>query len=381
MSMLDRHALERLVGLAADPCVSIYLPTHRSGLDYREDPIRLKNLLRSAAAQLADSGLDREAAEGLLEPAQQLLADETFWKHQSDGLAVFLTNEGMERFRLPLAFHELAVVNRRFHVKPLLPLLSLDGRFWLLTLSQSRVRLFEGTAESLHELDMKSIPVSLQDALGYDWEQSSLQFRSSGAPGGARTAYYGGGGGQEESKEEITAFFRIVDEGIRALIGDSRAPVVLAAVDYEIAIYRQISKLSHVVETGIAGNPEAFESCELQSRAWDLVAPGFERARVEALGRYHELAGTGRTGNRLDEVLVASYDGRVDTLFVALGVRRWGSYDAEARVVHEEADQAAGTGDLLDLAAAQAFVRGATVHALPAGEVPGGGDLAAIYRY
>jgi len=382
MSMLDRNALERIIGVTADPCVSIYLPTHRKGLDYRKDPIRLKNLLREAEQQLAAGGMDREAIQSMLAPAMALLEDEVFWKHQSDGLAVFLTDRGMERFRLPLRFRELALVNRRFHVKPLLPLLSLDGRFWLLTLSQNRVRLFEGSCEALHELDLKSIPASLQDALGYDWEQSSLQFRATAAPSGSGAAFYGGSGeGQEDAKEEIASFFRIVDAGVRALVGDSGAPVVLAAVEYEMAIYRQITKLPNVLSTGVAGNPESLEAEQLRSRAWELVTPGFETARDEALERYGDLSSSGRTGGRLEEVLDAAHDGRVDTLFVTLGMRRWGRYDVEGRSVEEVDERVPGTEDLLDLAAVQAFVRGADVYALDPELVPGDDSIAAIYRY
>jgi hypothetical protein len=381
MSMLDQNALERIANVIADPCVSIYLPTHPKGLDYRKDPIRLKNLLRDAETQLEAIGMERERIQAFLEPASKLLEDDLFWKHQSDGLAVFMTQNGMERFRLPLRFSELAVVNRRFHIKPLLPLLSLDGRFWLLTLSQNRVRLFDGSREALHELDMKSIPASLQDALGYDWEQSSLQFRASGAPGASRTAFYGGGEGREHAKEEITAFFRLVDDGIRALIGDSKAPIVLAAVDYEIAIYRQITKLPHVLEQGIAGNPESLDAGELHRRGWELVAPHFDRAREMALERYGDLSATERTSTDLQEVLGAAHDGRIETLFVALGVRRWGRYDAESRSVEEVKERGPGVEDLLDLAAAQAFARGGTVHAVAPEQLPVEGPLAAIYRY
>jgi hypothetical protein len=41
------------------------------------------------------------------------------------------------------------VVTDRFHIKPLLPLLSGDGRFYVLALSQSEVRLLQGTRYSV----------------------------------------------------------------------------------------------------------------------------------------------------------------------------------------------------------------------------------------
>jgi hypothetical protein len=40
-----------------------------------------------------------------------------------------------------------------------------------------------------------------------------------------------------------------------------------------------------------------------------------------------------------------------------------------------------GDQDLLDAAAVAAWTNGATVFAVPSGQVPGGGELAAIFRY
>lgn len=381
MSVLDRQALEDLIDVAAEPCVSIYLPTHRAGLDYRQDPILLKNLLREAEDQLERSGMGHDQAGALLHPARELLEDAVFWKHQADGLALFLTRAGMRAYRLPESFRPLAVVNRRFHVKPLLPLLSGDGRFWLLALSQNQVRLWEGSRHGLREIELRSIPSSLQGALGYDYEQKSLQFRGARTQGGQGAMFYGGGEGDETVKQEMEAYFRIVDDGVRRLIGDGRGPLVLAAVDYEIAMYRQVSKVADIVEGGIPGNPEMLDATELHGRAWALVAPRFEASRRRARERHADLSATDRVTATLAEVLPASIDGRVETLFVALGRRRWGRYDEPTRTVTEAPGQEPGVDDLLDFTAVQALVHGAEVFAVDPADVPGGGDLAAIYRY
>jgi hypothetical protein len=62
-SMFSRSDLDELVAMDARPAVSIYLPTHIAGREIRQDPIRLKNLLSSAAetarrhmAQAGDRG-------------------------------------------------------------------------------------------------------------------------------------------------------------------------------------------------------------------------------------------------------------------------------------------------------------------------------------
>ena len=51
--MFSRSDLDELVAMDARPAVSIHLPTHVAGREIRQDPIRLKNLLSSAADRLA----------------------------------------------------------------------------------------------------------------------------------------------------------------------------------------------------------------------------------------------------------------------------------------------------------------------------------------
>jgi hypothetical protein len=152
MPILNREELHSLVGKQNGPCISIYLPTHRAETETHQDPIRLKYLLREAENRLIAQGLWATNARELLKPAQQLLDQEYFWRHQSDGLALFLTDDFFRYYSLPLRFPKLAVVTDRFHLNPLLRYFTNDGQFYLLTLSQTLVRVFQGSRYGLHEV-------------------------------------------------------------------------------------------------------------------------------------------------------------------------------------------------------------------------------------
>ena len=114
---------------------------------------------------------------------------------------------------------------------------------------------------------------------------------------------------------------------------------------------------------------------------WNAVAPLFERERQEAADLYRQLEGSERASDDLDEVVPAAHYGKVDTLFVAQGLERWGSFDPEANrlAVHEEAE--AGDEDLLGLAAVQTLLHDGTVYAVEPEQVPGDRPLAALFRY
>ena len=382
--MIDRLTSAELKGLIethAEWCVSLYLPTHRSLPETRQDPVRFKNLLREVENALAAGGLRSPEIREFLKPAQELLDDSPFWQHQADGLAAFLSAGEFHNYRLPISFPELSVVGERFHLKPLLPLLSGNNRFFVLALSQNNVRLIEGTSYGASEVDLENVPGSLKEILGsYDVEEQ-LQFRTQQKSGERSAIFHGHGGGRDEMKSRISEYFRQIVEGVHAKLKNESAPLVLAGVESLFPLYREVNTFKSLLDEGIAGNPELLSAEELRQRAWSIVEPRFLRQRQEAENRYHTLAGTGKTSTDLQEVVTAAYDGRIDALFVAAGVQIWGNFNQDERslTVHEQAEK--GDVDLSDVCAVRTFLSNGEVFAVEANAVPGGGPIAALFRY
>ena len=383
MDLLTREELKSLSGMRPGLCVSLFLPTHRAGKEILQDPIRLKNLLRQAVANLTAKGVRRARARELLMPALHLVQRKTFWSYQADGLALFLSSGFFRYLRLPLQFQELVVVTDRFHVKPLLPLFLSDGQFFVLALSQKNVRLFEGTRYKISEVDLEGAPRSLHDVLKYDQVEQHLQAHTrTGGPQGKRAAiFHGQGEGEEDAKKKLGEFFRQVDKGLQALLGDRRLPLVLAAVEYLIPLYRAASGCKCLLEEGIVGNPETLTPDELHAAAWNIARKHFDAEQLGAKGQYREASRTQKASSRITEVLPAAFHGRVDCMFVAVGEQQWGAFDPEESAVTVHDERQPGDEDLLDLAAVQTILHSGRVYALPPAEVPDGASIAATFRY
>lgn len=386
--MNDRFSTDELAALMTEPeapAVSIYMPAHRVTTRIQEDTLQLKNLLKEAEDKLGQTGLRSPRIRELLAPAHELLDNTDFWKHQSDGLALFIDGRGLRRYRLPLSFTPQAIVAPRFHIKPLLPLFTNDGLFYVLAVSQNQVRFLQGSRHTVDELAPENIPTSLAEALKFDQVEKQLQFHTgSTATGTGRRGaiFHGhGGGATDDDKDRILRYFQQIDRGLREFLRESHAPLVFAGVDYLFPLYRQANTYAALAPESVEGNPDDLPAADLHRAAWAIVAPIFARETADAIARYHALTGTGRTAQDIREVLPAAFHGRVATAFVAVDDHAWGRFHSDDGTITLGSEDDPNCEDLYDLAAVYTWLAGGDVFVLPREEMPDQSSLAVLYRY
>lgn len=83
----------------------------------------------------------------------------------------------------------------------------------------------------------------------------------------------------------------------------------------------------------------------------------------------------------LTKIVIAAADGRIERLFIASDKERWGVFDAGERHVVTRADRQPADSDLLDVAAAMAYLGGAEIWTIPAVDLPAGSDSIALLQY
>ena len=389
MDLFSREELAELARTEADPSVSIFMPTYHVESELSQNPIRLKNILKTAKEQLQEAGCKDAEVEQILKPLTSLVESNSFWLDQSDGFAAFLTPEKSRVFRLPVDFEELVVTGRRFHLKPLFPLMAFNNRFYLLALSKNRVRLYQGTHYNISEVESTEIPESIMDVLYDEEEVRSVQHHIANVAGGRHDAMFHGRGVTSDDEDhrahdEIVRFFRDIDEGVRETLRDEKAPLVLAGVEYYLPLYKEVNGYKHLVDdTIVQGNPDHAKPKELHSKAWKLLEPQFTKSQTDSLARFEHLAnnGQGLGSDDIREVIPGAVFGRVDTLFIEIGAHIWGVYDEVANRIEIHDERQPGDEDLLDLAAVHTFLQGGTVHALRAENMPADAGMAATFRY
>jgi hypothetical protein len=380
MDSFTRADLLALLEPRVAPCVSIFTATRPGG--GADDRGRWGEQLHQAARQLADLGTATDLIDAFLRPAREYLAagQAAFWQQTGSGLAAFLCPGWAKLYRLPLSLTDRVVVGPRFHVKPLLPCVGDNGRFFVLALSANKARLLEGTAQTVRRVEVPGLPQGVAGARpAHDADEPlNLHTHHAGEGRGMEAVFHGQGVGVDDRKDELLHYCQAVDRALAPILNGGATPLVLAAVEYVAAIYRRANRYPHLAEAVVAGSPDRRSDRDLRDRAWPLVAPQFRTAGERAVAQYRQLAGTGRTVAGAVDVVRAARRGELDTVLVAAGAEAWGRYDLATDAVDEYPAYRPGATDLADLAAAYALGRGRHVHVVESPAALGGAAVAGV---
>ncbi|NEA26290.1 hypothetical protein G3I70_27905, partial [Actinomadura bangladeshensis] len=158
---MDAVTLSELRKPRAYPAVSVLMPTHRSVPDNRQDPIRLRNLLSEVRRRLHDDArVAPDAADHVLRGLERA-ADEVDLRHASDGLVLFAAPDGEHHaFTIGQPVDERVVVDTGFATRDLVAAYTRTPRYWLLSLSDQRARLWDGHGEELTERAAAGFPIA-----------------------------------------------------------------------------------------------------------------------------------------------------------------------------------------------------------------------------
>jgi hypothetical protein len=385
MDLFNREELRRLAEQEDEPCISLYMPTQRYESEWTQNTTRFKNLLNDARDQLREQDYREDRVEDILAPARQRLDEPGFWRGMSDGLAVFITSDTTEFLRLPLSFESVAIVGRRFHLKPLFPIIAANNRYYVLSLGPSGVRLYQGTHHALSEVWSTNTPSRVTRSLTQ--ASRTTEGPEDAQPTNGRPADAADAGAEDEilnPAEVLREFLEGVEPQIEEAIGDEKVPLVLAGHPNFLDVYRSVNGYAAVVENDITWNaPEPPSVDDLHEEGWSIVAPVFEDAQQQEVERFEQLyyQNENLASEDFHEIIPASAYGRVDTLFVPIEEYRWGRFFPDTNTVEVRESREPGDGDLFDYAAVRAYLNGSTVHVLQAAHMPGGRSIAATFRY
>lgn len=386
MPLITKKEIAELHEINQDNCISIFIPTHRGGkkVIQEEDTLSLKNQLKDVKQKLDKKGLNGDAINKLTKPVQDLIDDSSFWREQSDGLAIFLADGYLKVYTIPVYFMEFNYVSNSFYLKPLMPMFVGDGDFYLLSLERRNVKLYDCTQHSFTEIVIDDlIPESKRDRVGFDFEEKNLQFRSGGTGQAGQAMYHGQEAATGARKNEIKKYLRAINDGIAPLLRDESKPMLVAAQDPIFDIYKEVNTYASLKEGNITTDFSNTDIFEIHELAWEKIAPLFDQKRKDKIAQFLSEQGTGKTAIGIDKIIPAAINGKIDTLFCENKADIFGDFTKENSVITvTQSEENNNTISLLNVAVIKTFLNGGDVYLIDKEDMPNKNSRAnALFRF
>ncbi|MDX1640649.1 MAG: hypothetical protein R3220_03065 [Balneolaceae bacterium] len=375
--MVSERTIRDLINKKGENFVTITLPTHEKGEETKQDPIRFKNLLSEAEKKLEERVNKNGFTDKFLKPAKELLDTPMFWSHQKQGLAVYITEDFFETYKLPYDVNEQVFVNDHFLITPLLPMTSMDGTFTVLAASRKNVRLLRCSRNLVHDITPQDIETSVSDYLEVD-PQKQLQFHS--GANGQSAMYFGHNANEEDKMVVVEAFYREIEDDLTEALNKTNDPLILVGLVENANLYEKVNKYNRLVDEKVNHNPDELSDKELRDKGWEIVKDYFLSEMYQSLENFSEY-GEDRVSNNLGEIIESTVMGKSSTIFISRGETKWGKYDEDNHTVHYSNSPNGEDVELLNWLSITGFKTGSKVYVLPKEEMPKHSTVAAEFRF
>lgn len=297
---MNRNDLQALQSQRGYPALSILLPMHRTRPDNRQDPIRVKNLVKQASERLLSEFSKREA-EPLLSRLEAL-ASEIDYNYTLDGLALFVNQDLAQKFHLPFQVKERVVVDQTFATRDLVYALNRSPRYWVLALSEQATRLYEGWRDTLIEVTAGDFPMA--------YKGPGVTQPMPGGRGINKSAY---------RDERHRHFFRRVDASFGETAKADLLPLVVVGVDRYLAFFNEVSSYTNLIAATLTGSHDKTPAHELAGLVWPLMQEHQARQREQIFEDMEAAVSAGKYASGIDTAWRTAHEGRGAILVVEEG--------------------------------------------------------------
>src|SRR5690554_732387 len=219
--------LKELKDIISESCVTIILNTHRTSPDNKKDSITLKNLIKEAEERLfADES--KRNAKGLVERLKEL-ESKIDHSHNLESLVLFVNEDIAEYTRLPIAVEERVVIDHTFATRDLVRALHLETNYYVLVLSQQKVRLLEAFNDKV--VSEIGSPFPIENSQFYSTNKAELSNAS-------------------RQTNLVAEFFNRVDKEVNKIRKDNPLPVLICTEESNYHEYLKVAdQKQSIIET------------------------------------------------------------------------------------------------------------------------------------
>ncbi len=388
LSMLTQSNFQQLADQQSEASITIYLPTHRAGQPtYNgQDRIVYKDLLKQLRHRLETLGTySRQQINERLDALDRLDEDSTFWRHQSDTLAIYYGDGEPQVYNLPIQISSPQFyVESYFVLTPAAEMLHTDGRYYLFCLAMGANAFYEATRHTITSIFIADhVPANMDESLEGYVNTDGLQWHGGGTSGSAGTIFHGQGSNEDRLDVEKTIYYLDVANGLDLLLAGQHEPLMLVCAAQHLSDLRETINYPHVLDEALTADPANFTMAELHTETWAIIKSHFDRSAETLTQTLDDAIGSQRFAAGAQSILPAAMRGQVASLFITKGAEPvWGHYIDQHDMVEYHSDRQPNSQDLLEATLRQVLATGGEVVVRGADEMQASVDgLAATLRY
>ena len=370
---------------AHDPALTLYVATEPVSRAVGGNGAKTQHLRQMLEQRLQSCDLSPERRQALLASGETALSGADF-AALDPGFALFLAED--RSLTLPLQDvppRDLSATGHRFLLRPILDRFGPRERFHILAISAGGTRLIEATRRHWRQVRLPDLPQSLEQVAAESDLEVTRQANQPGrgsAAGTTSTTRHAYESPAEVHKTQLIDYLRHSVNTVRRHLAGDPAPVVLVAEPETAGQVRSLSDWPELLPEFVSRHPARMSDEDLHAAALALLPS--EEARAEPLlDRIQARLGTAEptVAIKLEEILTAARDGRVDAALIASDETIWGHFDEDKGTVSASGTPTGGEEDLLNLAAVMTLATGGAVLTLPRSRLPRMVPAAAALRY
>jgi hypothetical protein len=380
MKLITRNQIRRLTEESSPVCVSLYMPIYNTAVDeQRQNPIRFKNLRRSAEEKLTKTGASPEQISKIFNNLGDINWQDAIGKERR-GIGIFLSTASSRIFGLPYEIPEIAFVQNRYYLRPLLPFLSTSSPFYIVVMNAYRMRLYQATKYSIEPIQLEGISDDFSEERWNDGRNGHTAYAAVSHEGKTNVRHPQGQV-LEDTRVDTLTHLRQFNDAVMSHLEHEEEPLVLLGEEHLLGEFEKMNHYQNKVATKVHKNPEGLTLKDIQQEALHAATLHLSAKRNTEFEKYMDLKGTGRIVSDLTDVLKAADARRIEALFLKLQEQSWGSFDRANQNVKFSSEDTAGADDLIDLAAYKTLQANGEVYASLEEQTPDNEIIAAVLRF
>lgn len=353
--------LKKLKDITSENCVTIIMNTHRTKPDSLKDELVLKNLIKEAENRLlADK--DNQNTKQLKDQLNKL-ADQIDHNYNLESLILFVNEDIAEYVRLPIVVTDRVSIGDTFATRDLVRAIHLETNYYVLVLSQEKVRLIEATNDKVVQEIGAPFPIENQQFHTKNRTELSVASRQTNL---------------------IAAFFNQVDKQVNAVRKDNPLPVLVCCVEENYPEYLKIADQKNSIFNAFLNKNRINEKDHaIIKEAWEVVQKYTIEKNNNRKAELKKAVSANKFLSDTNEIWRAISEGRIQTLFVEEGLYQPAVIqdDEIVYVAENERSKREVVDDIYDEMIEENSSYGGDVVFLPKGALKKFNGLGAITRY